>query len=448
MKASTFRFVRLRILIALALATGVLLPALPVLAGGTRVAVLPFQGPSSGRVRAALVSQLAGDCEVVPFTEIRKMAARVQRPMSPAALWQVVARKLALAAVIKGDVKSGRRWRARLIVNQADSGVSVGSVVISDRGSARLIREVGRTATPRLVALVRKTHADATGVARRSSDEDEAGAASDDASEPLSRRLGVETVDESDDVETAVASRPRLVAAAPPILEASIGPRAIFRSLTYVDNYSAVPGYRLPGAAGVAAQVALYPAAHMSVDGWIRNLGVVGSFESSLGAATAAAPGGDPMPTQHRAYSVGVRSRVPVSVATVLLGADYGEQHFTLPSIEGVLGPEAHYGFVRPTVAGRLAVGRVSLMLSAGYLHILGAAGLTGPEGFPHASIRGGDAGLTLGYAFDPAMQVQLGGDYRRYAYNMNAQMGDKLVVGGALDEYFGLTAMFTYRFR
>ena len=30
----------------------------------------------------------------------------------------------------------------------------------------------------------------------------------------------------------------------------------------------------------------------------------------------------------------------------------------------------------------------------------------------------------------------------------MNAKMGDALVVGGALDEYFGLTALFKYRFR
>ena len=87
-------------------------------------------------------------------------------------------------------------------------------------------------------------------------------------------------------------------------------------------------------------------------------------------------------------------------------------------------------------------------MLSGGYLHILDAAGLTAAGRFPNATIRGGDAGATIGYAFDRGLQVQLGADYRRYAYTMNAQQNDALVVGGALDEYFGLTALLTYRFR
>jgi hypothetical protein len=452
MKAPTFRTVPVRQLICLALAAGALLPAMPALARNARVAVLPFQGPSAGRLRGAVVTQLAGDCEIVPLTEIRRTAARVRRPIGPAALWQVVARKLNLAAVIKGEVTSGRRWQARMIVNQAGSGASVGSVVISDRRSADLIREAARTAPPQLLSLVRKTQS-AGGAAGRApavadtGDSDVSAAAAAGAPEPLGRREGVESVD-SESVESVVASAPRLAPATPPMLEVSVGPRAIFRSLTFVDNYSAVPGYRLPGAAGIAAEVAFYPAAHMGVDGWLRNLGLVGVMESSLGATTDGPAGVGPMPTQHRAYTVGARSRMPVSVATVILGADYGEQHFSLQLPGGVLAPEVHYGFFRPSVAGRLALGHFSFVVSAGYLHILGTAGLTGPEGFPRASIRGGDAGVTLGYAIDKQMQVQLGADYRRYAYDMHAQMGDKLVVGGALDEYFGLTAMFTYRFR
>jgi hypothetical protein len=453
MKAPTFRT-----LICLALAAGAFMLATPALARPARIAVLPFQGPAAERLRGAVVNKLSNDCEVVPLTEIRRAAASVKRPMGPSALWQVVSRRLNLSAVIKGQVSAGRRWQARLIVNQAGSGVSVGSVVISEPRPADLIREVARSAPRRLVSLVRRTQGGG-GMTRGSTARrpvaalpDDRAADTSDASgtaggaEPLAPRERM-VGDDEEAVESVAASGPRAAASRPPMLEASVGPRAIFRALTFADNYSAVPGYRLPGAAGVAAEVAFYPAAQMNVDSWLQNLGVRGSMETSLGATTDG-PDGNAMATGHRAYAVGLRSRLPLPIATVLLGADYGEQHFSLQIPGNVLSPEAHYGFVRPNAAGRLSLGRISFALSVGYLHILGASGINGPDGFPNASIRGGDAGVTLGYAIDREMQVQLGADYRRYAYDMNAQMGDALVVGGALDEYFGLTALFTYRFR
>jgi hypothetical protein len=442
MKAPTFR--TFRSLICLALGAGAFALATPALARPARVAVLPFQGPSAERLRGAVVSKLSNTCEVVSLTDIRRAAASVKRQMGPNALWQVVSRKLNLSAVIKGQVTAGRRWQARLIVNQASSGISVGSVVISEPRPADLIREVARTAPPRLVSLVRRTQSGAAGpMARRPLPPSRASA----GAAPLAES-GNAPSDDEEAVETAVASASRAAGVQPPLLEASVGPRAIFRALTFADNYSGVPGYRLPGAAGMAAEVALYPAARMDVDSWVRNLGFVGALESSLGATTDGPDGSGPTPTGHRAYSVGLRSRIPLPIATVVLGADYGEQHFSLQLPGDVLSPEAHYGFVRPNVAGRLALGRISFTLSAGYLHVLEVSGITGPNGFPNASVRGGDAGVMLGYAFDQEMQVQLGADYRRYAYNMNAKMGDALTVGGALDEYFGLTAQFTYRFR
>jgi hypothetical protein len=196
----------------------------------------------------------------------------------------------------------------------------------------------------------------------------------------------------------------------------------------------------------VAGEIAIYPGARMT--GWISQVGLVGGFESSLGATSQGEPGSSPSPTRHLAYRVGARGRIPLPVVTVLLGADYGEQHFTLQVPSGVMSPESHYGFFRPSIGGRVAFGRVSFVASAGYLQILDAAGLTAPAMFPKATIRAGDVGAMIGYAFDRGLQVQLGADYRRYAYNMNVQQSDALVVGGALDEYFGLTALLTYRFR
>ncbi len=442
MKAPPVRFARISI--RLALVAGVIGLASPALAR-PRVAVLPFQGPAGERVRGAVVSGLATDFEVVSLNEIRRAAGSVNRPMGPAALWQVVSRRLNLSAVIKGKVTGGRRWQARLVVNQAETGTSVGSVVISDRRQVDLVRQTARTAPPRLVALVRKT-AGGPALARRGR-----GAPGEQVAAGGSRSLEGGTTDASDGGDTGDVSDTgltmRAVRAAPPaMLEASIGPRAIFRTLTFSDNYSGVPGYRLPGAPGVAGEVSFFPAARMGT--WASNIGVVGAFESTLGATTQNQGGAAPSPTRHLGYRVGLRSRVPVAFAALLLGADYGEQHFILQLPEGAMSPESHYGFVRPTVSGRVTLGRLSFELSGGYLHILDAAGLTAAGKFPRATIRGGDAATSVAYAFDRGLQVQVGADYRRYAYTMNAQQGDALLVGGALDEYLGLSALLTYRFR
>jgi hypothetical protein len=231
----------------------------------------------------------------------------------------------------------------------------------------------------------------------------------------------------------------------PAMLEASIGPRAISRALTFSDNFSALPAYRLPGAPGLASEMSFYPGARSS--SWLGNIGLAGAFETSLGATTQSRPGAAETPTRHRAYRLGIRARVPATIATLLLGADYGEQHFVL-QVPDRLSVESHYGFLRPNLAARVAVGRVSFVLSAGYLQLRETGGLTASSLFPKATVRGSDVGLTMGYALDRSLEVQLGADYRRYAYTLNTEETDALRVGGAIDEYTGLTALLTYRFR
>jgi hypothetical protein len=450
----------------LSLVASALCLARPASARTSRVAVLPFKGPGGDRVRAAVVSRLANECEVVSMTEIRRAAATVPRPITPFALWQAVSRRLGLSAVIKGQVTAGRNWQARLVVNRAVTGLAVGSVVISDRGPKYLIREVLRTAPVQLLALVRRTEPDGPtpAVARRndpgrslvagSAPKGRIGsAARARRMRPSTELVEGSTAAGSDDSgwsETSGRSSADPGSAPAAMFEASAGPRAIFRSLTYADNVSAVPGYRLPGTPGLAAEAAFYPAAHMTTADWGRHIGLTGAVEASMGASTQAAGGA--IPTRHLAFRLGVRGVVPAPTgaldASLLLGADYGEQHFALAVPEGTVSPEAHYGFFRPSIAARIGLGRFSFLASVAYLHILDVAGLNAPGLFPNATIRGGDAGISAGYTIDSNLQAQLGADYRRYVYDMNARQEDTLLVGGALDEYIGLSAMLTYRFR
>ena len=382
--------------------------------------------------------------------------------MGPNALWAVVSKRLNLSAVIKGQVTAGRRWQVRLVVNQASSGVGVGSVVTvarkpaeSDpRSLARGAGEAdlaspedpdGRAGRPPLQRQRRQRRQGAS-ISRQRLGGPPAHAAlrrtggAMAASANGEEAAPAEVTEETEESETQVSS-----AGQSTMLEASLGPRAIFRTLTFADNYSGVPGYRLPGAPGIAGEVSLFPAARTT--GLMRNLGLAASLESSLGAQTQNAEGGA-LPTRYLSYRAGVRARLPFTIGQVLLGADYGEQRFDLDLPEPLFSPKAAYGYLRPSIAGRVELGRFSVLLSAAYLHVTRMSGLTAPERFPNATVTAGDAAAAVGYAFDGGLELQVGADYRRFAYDMNVKEGDALIAGGAVDEYFGVTGLVTYRFR
>ena len=434
------------LLFTLALGAGWLAAPGSAFAQPERIVVVPFQGMAGERVREAVINRLIADgYEVASMAEIRQAVSALARQFGPGERWQAVSARLGLAAVIKGQVMGGNRWQANIQVDHALTSTPAGSVTISARRPIGLIRAVSRNAWPRVAALLRQTLPGGALARRRST---VANAAPDAAAEVAAPVEAVSVADETDELteapEVVVRQRPRK-SLPPAMLEASIGPRGISRALTFSDNVSELPAYRLPGAPGLAGEVSFYPGARSS--SWLSNIGLTGAFETSLGATTQSRPDAAETPTRHLAYRLGMRARVPTTIATLMLGADYGEQHFVV-QVPDRLSVESHYTFLRPNLAARVAVGRISLVLSAGYLQLLETRGLTGASLFPDATVSGSDVGLTLGYAFDRSLQVQLGADYRRYAYTMNTREEDALQVGGAVDEYAGLTALMTYRFR
>jgi hypothetical protein len=432
------------LLFALALGAGWLAAAGPAFAQPARIVVVPFQGMAGERVREAVINRLIADgYEVVSMAEIRRAVSEVGRQFGPGDRWQVVSSRLGLAAVIKGQVTGGNRWQAIIEVDHAQSSIPAGSVTVSALRPVGLVRAVSRTSWPRVVALLRQTLPGGALAPRRSAVANAPGAALEQSTAPAEAGAGADETDEGSGAPEIAVRRGKSLP--PALLEASVGPRAISRTLTFSDNVSALPAYRLPGAPGLAGEVSFYPGARSA--SWLSNVGFTGAFETSVGATTQSRPGAAETPTRHLAYRVGMRARVPSTIATLLLGADYGEQDFAL-QVPDRLSVESHYTFIRPNLAARLAFGRGSFVLSAGYLQLLETAGLTASGLFPKATVSGTDVGLTMGYALDRSLQVQLGADYRRYAYTMNTQETDALRVGGAIDAYAGLTALITYRFR
>ena len=219
--------------------------------------------------------------------------------------------------------------------------------MISDRRPADLIREVARTAPPRLVALVRKT-AGGRGRRRRPGRwAPRAAPVAPRASGPRPPRGQRRAVD------GRPATRPATISEAPEIIvrpgkaDAAADARGLHRAAGDLPRAhllrQLLGACRATGCRAHRASPARWPfipgpawAPGPATSAWSA------PSSRSLGATTQNQPGAAPSPTRHLAYRVGVRARVPVAIATLLLGADYGEQHFTLQRARrGVMSPES-----------------------------------------------------------------------------------------------------------
>ena len=134
----------------------------------------------------------------------------------------------------------------------------------------------------------------------------------------------------------------------------------------------------------------------------------------------------------------------------MLLGADYAQHYFNL-TVDNALPPNVNYSAVRPSLTGRVAMGpKLTLSITAAYLHILSVGQLGTEDRFPRITSLGAEAGAMLSYQLDNELELGVGADLRHYAHAMNVQQGERQerLVGGALDEHFGATMLLTYRLR
>jgi hypothetical protein len=230
-----------------------------------------------------------------------------------------------------------------------------------------------------------------------------------------------------------------------PLLELSLGPRVMSRAFIYTDNVAGLPGYTLPAALGAFAEAELYPGARTTSA--VRNFGLAGVYEASLGAKTVGRDGSGNNLTRGKSYRAGIRYRMKWTDSSVTLGGDYGEHSFDL-QVDDVIAPNVIYELFRPSVAGRMSLGVVSLGVTVAYLHVLSIGDLGNDDRFPRMTAKGAEVGVMVGYELDRDFELRLGADLRHYAHSMNVKQGDALIVGGAVDEHFGASLLINYRLR
>jgi len=422
----------------------------PAAAASDRVVFWPFRGDGAEQVQALVARQL-GSFTIVPPQAVRKTAARIgARPGSARSL-AALAQRLSARAIVQGVVVGREPWEVQVTVRDARDGSRIGTVVWAGEKRASLIEEIATDTSPRVRYLVDQTQprghrASSRGVHHaRSSDQAPLRARkrlrrddirSGDDGQKRDGTGGDDVFPELEDAEGR-ADQPSA-----PLLSLAVGPRSISRNFTLTDNLSRMPGYRLPMAGAVGGEAMLFPGARAG--GFFGHLGLSGRWESSVGATTQA--DNSARATKNEAYLLGGRGRIPLGAHTLLLGFDYGRHRFELDAPKDRLSPNVDYALLRPSLTGQMALGAgFSLTLGAAYLHVLEAKGLGDEERFPRLQARGVEADLRVGYAVHRDLELSVGMDVRHYGHVLNPRPGDRLVAGGASDQFLGGMALLTY---
>jgi hypothetical protein len=235
------------------------------------------------------------------------------------------------------------------------------------------------------------------------------------------------------------------------MLDAQLGVRVFARNLLFTDDlFQRLRPYSVVGVPSLSAYAEFYPGALFS-SGAASWFGVVlgADFAPYLASADAQ---GRTYPTTSYGLTAGARVRYRFWRAEVGLTVAYARQEFSIDRgtvdqapPEGI--PNVTYESLRTTVSGRVQlVPRLALLARGSYLAVVGFGEVGGDDFFPRASGGGVEAGVGAAVAIVGGLEARLDLDWRRYFLSMNPVVGDRLVAGGASDDYYAATLSVAYR--
>jgi hypothetical protein len=404
-----------------------------------RVAVLSFKGPHAEQVRAHALSALSkrADIEIVPEREVESAAQRIGASLPSATGFQSVASELGLSAFIEGEVESSKQSTAATIrVRNGETG----EVLHEETWSRKKL--------PQLKAIrsnfweVMGSHIQTSSPpAKQEKLPEPAVVAQERTPEPAAT--------------TAEQEPPQPAAArgnAGPALIATLGPRAMWRTLAYendalgnlrtYENEAASPAIN-------AALSARFYAGALSGSGWFSNLGIDAAFDYAIGLKSK--EGNKTRSTTAYDLSAGLHYRIPLDMFEPVVSVGYARQVFDVQAGAATLLPSVAYSAARFGLGTAIRiVDRVALDVHFDYFFILGADDLTSEAYFPDASGFGFDAGAGLYVGVVGSFGLRLAVDFRRYAFDLNApttpQPGGAKDAEAMTDDYLraGLSLVYT----
>ncbi|HSN81498.1 MAG TPA: hypothetical protein VLS88_02875, partial [Polyangiales bacterium] len=404
-----------------------------------RLVVRPFKGPQAAKIRGGAVRGLLDEDEKVELYPNKKF---VDKAKSLGADLQTdgghvaPAKALAVSGLIEGDV-------------QRDYGVWSAYVRLVDGESSKVISQHFYDASTS-TALAKVVRARIGPDFRR--DIKRLGVAAPVVVAPVSEAPPppppAEPVAKQAEPEAAKA-RARAGEERPAAVDIEVAFRMVHRNLRYNDDVAGdLRDYTLQLGPGMGLKFQYYPGAHFTA-GVGAQFGIDFEWESLFKFDSTRADG-QTFPTESQQFLVGARWRYPIKRWEPSVALGYGVHTFQIgvsgPPVAGEDNtsgiPSVRYRFVRLAGAFRVGIGakeRFIVGASLGFRGVFSLGGIESIIWFPEAKANGMDAMLMIGFALPKGFEIRVGGDYRRYWFDLNPVPPDApRVAGGALDQYWG----------
>jgi hypothetical protein len=400
-----------------------------------KVLVGGFEGPKSGEARKAVIAALKDDGEYdIGETSDAKPGADDK---------SYAAASAGATAVLVGTVKkSGLVLSVR---NGAD-GALVQDVEVKGDSPSKLSKNIADTLGLSVADVIAQTKPGAAKADAPKADEPKADAEEEEKTDKA-------PADEEE--KSAPASESTGFADSHSPLELDAGLRAVHRSFSYHDtpaelfptkNLPVPQTYKLPLGPALFIDGTIYPGAFVT-RGAGGDFGITAGYELNFGTKSVynTPLAGDPTKTQENTlttsahqYFIGAKARVPFSVHELGLVVAYGQQVFNLLGDENnPTVPDLWYKFVKVGIDGRFRFDALSLGVHLGTRLVSNTGGLQRDwfqEGVKTQSL---EAGLNVGYTLVPSVDLLVGFDVTRYAFNFNpVSSANRVVAGGAVDQF------------
>ncbi|MEA2696373.1 MAG: hypothetical protein QOI66_644 [Myxococcales bacterium] len=453
-----------------------------------RVAIDSFRGPQGAMLQDAVESALLRRYYLIPDAQVTAAARRSGVRLRSDEDFAEVGRSLNVAAFVTATVRRNKNWRIEMVVRNGETGEAVAHYDVTDRRLEGLAATLAR-ATPRRLQVLLATRGaadagDPTAAAsdaqvqvrvrppalpkarQQNDDTDDAAAERGNRAgkrptpmpaptakkekQPAQAQAQAQPADDEDDEDQTSDEKPGDVRGdvlPRPYLELGVGGRVFSRSMTFSENISQIPAYRLDRATAITIDMAFHPFAlvESTRDDWIAGIGITGNVTYAMGITTEMAGADGRARTEVHGYELGLRYRAPLGIVDLIPRAAYLAETFA--ANVGSVAPDVDYRVLRAGLGISLALSRQAFMRASGdYLDVLSAGRLNDADRFPRAVTRGVDVSLGAGYAFADNVEAWVAVALRRYGYDMKSQQGDRLIAGGALDEYMSMTMGLTYR--
>lgn len=410
-----------------------------------RVVVRPFKGTQASKVRSATVRGLRNEpIELYPYGPFADKARSLGASLQSDGGHVAPASALAVSGLFEGDVlREDGVWSAYVRLVDGRSTTVISQHYYESRSLSGLMKSVQAKVGPDFRSDIKKLGVLAPAAVT-------VGAVTTATAAPVKK----DPKKDQAAVKTKAKTKKKKGPAAVDI-EADF--RIVRRTLQYNDDLRGdLRDYTLNAGPGVALKFQYFPGAHFT-DGVGAQFGIDFEWER-LFNFDSTRPDGATFPTESQQFLVGMRWRYPTGIWEPFVVVDYGVHTFQfgvsgppVPGQDNTPGvPSVKYEFVRIGGGFRVALGKKENFIIGANLALRGVFGVGGigtNVWFPNAKANGMDLGVIFGFAVGKGFEIRVGGDFRRYWFDLNPEPPDPpYVAGGALDRYLGATVGVAWR--